>query len=125
MYSMPKSVKEAWASHEGPIIFTTVDQVGLPNSIYATCAALSDDGCIVIADNYFNKTKANIEGGSSASVLFITPDRTSYQVKGSVEYHVSGPYYAFMKSWNPEKHPGRAAVVIRPSVCYSGSRELI
>lgn len=124
MNTMPEEIKNAWEHHEGPIVFSTVDKRGIPNSIYATCVSLSDDGGIVIADNYFMKTRENLQGGSSGSVLFMTAEGTSYQVKGPIEYHGSGPYHAFMKSWNPRKHPGHAATVLRPEQFFQGSRAI-
>lgn len=124
MNRLPEEVLKVWTAHEGPIVFSTVSAEGMPNSIYATCVGMSEDGCIVIADNYFKKTKENVLAGSLASVLFISPEGTSCQVKGKVEYHVEGPYFDFMKSWNPQKHPGHAAAVLRPDSCFMGIRQV-
>ncbi|MDD5663124.1 MAG: hypothetical protein PHT71_02550 [Victivallaceae bacterium] len=79
---------------------------------------------IVIADNYFDKTKANILNGSVGTVLFITEDNKAYQVKGTLEYHRDGSMFDFMKCWNPEKHPGHAATVLTPNAVYSGAKKL-
>lgn len=117
-------LKSKWQKKEGPIVFTTVDTQGIPNSIYATCTQMSDDGKIVIADNYFNKTKQNISPECHAVVLFITSDGQAIQVKGTLDYETSGPYFDFMKSWNPEQHPGHAAAVLSVHHIYSGSEEL-
>lgn len=117
-------LREAWKHREGPIVFTTVDTEGIPNSIYATCTEMNEAGNIVIADNYFDKTKKNIIGGSKATVLFITDEGKSFQVKGSISYETSGESFTFMKSWNPEKHPGHAAMVISQEQVFSGSKQL-
>lgn len=117
-------VRDAWNDREGAIVFTTVDGKGMPNSIYATCTEMNGDGKIVIANNYFNKTKNNIESGSKGVVLFITAKGTSYQAKGSISYETSGENYDFMKSWNPEKHPGHAATVVSVEQFYSGGKQL-
>ncbi|NCC65559.1 MAG: pyridoxamine 5'-phosphate oxidase family protein, partial [Spirochaetia bacterium] len=69
---VPKIISEAWKNREKAVVLTTVDKNGLPNSIYATCTDLYQDGEIVVADNYFYKTKQNIESGTLASILFIT-----------------------------------------------------
>ena len=71
-----------------------------------TCTARYGGDLIVIADNYFAKTKKNILSGSKGSVLFITKDGTAYQAKGTIEYHREGEVFDDMKTWNPEKHPG-------------------
>ncbi len=36
MAQLPEKVVEAWEEREGPIVLTTVDNGGKPNSIYAT-----------------------------------------------------------------------------------------
>ena len=118
-------LKEAWQNKDGAIVLTTVDRDGMPNSIYATCVALSDDNRIVIADNYFYKTKKNIEAKSKATVLFITSEGTSYQVKGEIEYHTSGEVFTWMKGWNPTQHPGHGALVINATQMYSGKKQLL
>lgn len=75
---MSDVVKQAWEERDGAIVLTTVDNTGLPNSIYVTCIGLSDDNRIVIANNYFSKTKQNIDAKSKATVLFITKEGKSY-----------------------------------------------
>jgi predicted pyridoxine 5'-phosphate oxidase superfamily flavin-nucleotide-binding protein len=83
-----------------------------------------DDGSIVVADNYFKKTQENILAGSKGSILFITNDGKAYQVKGKIEYHKEGAIFDDMKSWNPKKHPGHAAAVLRVEDAYSGAEKL-
>ena len=124
MFQLPQAVEQAWEEREGPVVLTTVGQNGIPNAIYATCVGKTDSGQIVIADNYFNKTRANILAGSKGSVLFITKEGKSFQVKGVIEYHKDGEIFDFMKSWNPEKHPGHAAVALRAEEAYSGAKQL-
>jgi hypothetical protein len=124
MAKIPASVTTAWDNHVGAVILTTVDKNNIPNSIYATCVARYGDERFVVADNYFDKTRANIKNGSSASLLFITDADKAYQVKGSIEYHQSGPIFDDMKQWNPEKHPGHAAVAIVAEEIYTGSEKI-
>ncbi|MFA5258042.1 MAG: pyridoxamine 5'-phosphate oxidase family protein, partial [Opitutales bacterium] len=72
MITIPEAVISAWAERKGPVVLATVDSAGVPNAIYVTCVREYDGNSIVIADNYFNKTRANIQAGSSGSILFIT-----------------------------------------------------
>jgi predicted pyridoxine 5'-phosphate oxidase superfamily flavin-nucleotide-binding protein len=125
MAKMTIELKKAWENREGPIVLTTVDQEGIPNAIYATCVSMYDDETLVVADNYFLKTRENILLGSRASLLFITTEGNSYQVKGDVQYLTSGEIYENMKSWNPTRHPGHAAVAIKVRQVFSGSKQLI
>jgi len=125
MATLPEKVIQAWEEKSGPIILTTVDSAGIPNSIYATCIKKYDDSTIVIADNYFDKTRKNIQSGSKASVLFITKGGTSYQVKGSVRLHTEGEIFDDMKKWNPAQHPGHAAAAVTVEEVFSGSEKLV
>lgn len=118
-------LKEAWEQHQGPTVFTTVDQNSIPNSIYATCVKLLDDGRVVIADNYFNKTRANIQSGSKAALLFITDTNKAYQLKGSIQYLTEGEIYDDMREWVDQKHPRIAAAVLTMEELYSGAEQLI
>jgi hypothetical protein len=80
---------------------------------------------IVIADNYFDKTRRNIFQGSKGSVLFMTEANKPYQLKGSIEYHTEGEIFNDMKKWNPCKHPGHAAAVLVVEEAYSGAEKLL
>lgn len=124
MTALPNIVKEAWANREGYPVLTTVDTTGLPNAIYVGAIDIYDDNTIVVAENYLNKTKANILSGSKASLVFLTKERKSYQIKGSVEYIQSGPIFDFMKRINVPGYPGHAAVAIKVKVVYSGAEQL-
>ncbi len=124
MINIPESVLTAWADREGPIVLTTVDAAGVPNAIYASSVSLHGENTVLVADNYFKKTRANILAGSRASVLFITKERKAYQLKGHLEYHTSGPVFDTMKSWNSPKHPGVAAAALKVEQVYSGGEQL-
>jgi uncharacterized protein len=123
MVTLPEIVQEAWESRNGPVILTTVDEAGVPNAIYATCVSKFDDEHLVVADNYFGKTQANIKAGSRGTVLFLTGEGKSYQIKGSILYDTTGSYYQDMKCWNGER-PGHAAAVLTVEEVYSGSTKL-
>jgi uncharacterized protein len=121
---IPETVRQAWAKREGPVVLATVNTEGRPNIIYATCVNLHGDDRLVIADNYFDKTRSNIKGGSQGAVLFITGDNKAYQLKGTVEYHTSGPVFDDMKSWNPPAHPGHAAAALVVDEAFSGAKRI-
>lgn len=124
MTHLPDIVSQAWEQHEGPVVLTTVDSEGTPNAIYATCVSKFSADTLVVADNFFNKTRANILAGSKASLLFITKEGKSYQVKGRLEYHTEGPVFDAMKQWNPEKLPGHAATALKVEQVFSGGEQL-
>ena len=124
MPALPTAVSEAWEKREGPVVLTTVDDEGVPNAIYATCAAKYDESTLVVADNFFHKTRANILAGSKGSLLFITKEGKAFQIKGTIEYHASGPIFDHMKTWNPAKLPGNAAAALKVEQVYSGAEQL-
>ncbi|HDS16472.1 MAG TPA: pyridoxamine 5'-phosphate oxidase family protein [Proteobacteria bacterium] len=124
MAKLPEIVNEAWKNREERIIFTTVDKQGQPNAVYITCSARYGEDLIVIADNYFDKTKKNILAGSRGSVLFITKEGKAYQAKGSIQYLREGEIFDDMKTWNPTKHPGHAAAALKVEEIYCGAEKV-
>ncbi len=125
MAALPERVSRAWVDREGPVVLSTVNGDGVPNAIYATCVSKFSEDTIVVANNYFSKTLENILAGSKGSILFITKERKSYQIKGSIEYHTEGTIFEDMKKWNPEKHPGHAAAALKVEEVYSGAEKLL
>jgi predicted pyridoxine 5'-phosphate oxidase superfamily flavin-nucleotide-binding protein len=125
MAVLPEIVRTAWENREGPVVFSTVDGEGNPNAIYATCVRQFNEDTFIVADNFFNKTRANILAGSKGSLLFITKKRKSYQVKGQIEYHTEGAVFEAMKQWNPSNLPGHAAAALRVEHIFSGGEQLV
>ncbi len=125
MGKLTEDLIKAWDNRNGPSVLATVDAQGLPNAIYASCVGRFGDDKLVVADNYFDKTRKNIQAGSKGVILFITKDSKSFQVKGRLDYHDSGPVYADMKKWNPSKHPGHAAAILTVEEVYSGAKKLL
>jgi predicted pyridoxine 5'-phosphate oxidase superfamily flavin-nucleotide-binding protein len=125
MSALCQEVVAAWENRDGPVVLVTVDREGIPNAIYATCVSKYSEDTLIVADNYFNKTRANILAGSLATLLFITKDGKSYQIKGQVEYRTDGPIFDDMKQWNPARLPGHAAAAVKVRHVFSGARQLI
>jgi len=125
MAVLPEAVSRAWENREDAIVLTTVDAEGNPNAIYATCVRKFNEGTLVVADNFFKKTRANILSGSKGSLLFITKAGKSYQVKGYIEYHTEGAIYEDMKQWNPTKLSGHAAAALKVEQVFSGGEQLV
>ena len=125
MNKIPEIVQTAWSNREGPAVLATADRTGRPNAIYVNSLRLHADGTVVVADNYFHKTRANIHAGSKGAFLFITRDHKSYQLKGSFSYLTTGPVFDDMKTWNPSKHPGVAAASLQVEEIYCGAERLL
>ena len=125
MSALPEEVRKAWEDRKGPVILSTVNTDGIPNAIYACCVSKFNEDTIVVANNYFSKTLENILAGSKGSILFITKEGKSYQIKGSIEYHKEGSIFEDMKKWNPKKHPGHAATALKVEEVYTGAKKLL
>ena len=125
MKKMSEEVSKAWGNRKGPLVLTTVNNKSIPNSIYATCVSKYDESTVVVADNYFDKTRKNIFSGSMGTILFITDEDKSYQIKGPVKYYTDGDIFDDMKKWNPKKHAGHAAAALEIEEVYSGSKKLL
>lgn len=124
--AIPGTVREAWENREGPVVLATVDSDGVPNIIYATCVNVFGDDRLVVADNYFDKTRRNLQGGAKVgAILFLDKSGKAYQAKGTLEYHTSGDLFDHMKTWNPEKHPGHAVAALRVEEVYSGAEKIL
>jgi len=125
MKDSDKILVEAWANREGPAVLATVDAANTPNVIYvAEIRFVSGEG-LIVADNYFCKTRANIKRGTKGAILFFTKDRKSFQVKGPLTYHIEGPVFDNMRSWHDPKYPGVGATLLRVEEAYSGAEKLL
>ena len=125
MANMPDTAAEAWENREGPVVLTTVDSTGTPNTIYVTCVKKYSNHQIVVADNKMHKTRANVKSGSPVSLLYITKEKKAFQLKGSVAYVTEGAIFDDMKNgWLDKKYPGHAAVVITIEEVYNGAEKL-
>jgi len=124
MAALPEVVRAAWEDRNGPVVLATVNEAGSPNIIYAGCVSIFGIDKVVVADNYFSKTRDNILAGSKGSILFITKAGKAYQIKGSLEYHKEGEIFDDMKSWN-SKQPGHAATALNVEEVYSGAEKLL
>jgi len=101
MASLPKNVRQAWEEREGPVILATVSDTGVPNIAYVSRAELLGDDMVVLADRYFGKTRRNLMQGGTGALLFRDRQGKSYQIKGPVAYHQSGPVFDRVKGWTP------------------------
>ena len=125
MTALPEEASKAWDNRKSPVVLTTIDKNGNPNSIYATCASKYNEETIVVANNKFVKTLENILSGSKGSILFITEELKSYQIKGELEYHESGDIFDNMKEWNPQRLPGYGAAALIVKEVFTGAEKLL
>jgi predicted pyridoxine 5'-phosphate oxidase superfamily flavin-nucleotide-binding protein len=125
MERLPWEVLEDWERREGFPVLTTVDEHGLPNSVWVGSVWLEKGSYFVIGDNHFDKTRHNLQLGGPGCLLFLAPQIRGYQIKGRFEYHAQGPIFERMKrDLLDPKFPGVAAVVLRPGEVWRGAQRL-
>jgi predicted pyridoxine 5'-phosphate oxidase superfamily flavin-nucleotide-binding protein len=122
--ALPEEVQAAWKEREGPVVLVTISKEGIPNAIYASIAHLTGDNRLAVTDNYFFKTKENIDAGTKACLLFITKSRKAYQVKGTIDYFTGGPLFEEMRAWSDPKHPRKGVAVLNADAIYRGKDRL-
>jgi hypothetical protein len=124
MKSLPKAVSKAWDEREPLVILSTVCKDGVPNSIFVGVTGRYDDHTFFLANYYFNKTKQNIQNDGKASMLFLTNEKKSYQLKGTMELQDSGPVYEALKKISPPPYPALSVAVLHVEEVFSGSVKL-
>ncbi len=124
MNAIPDFVKNEWSIRQDAIVLTTVSDRGVPNSIYATQAALYGNKKVLVANNKFKKTLDNIEVNKEASVLFLTKEMKAYQLKGTISYMTSGEEFDDMKQWNRADLPGHGVAIIEVNEIYCGALKM-
>ena len=88
----------------------TASKKGLPNVTPIAFVQLIRDDTIWIADNFMQKTLANVrENPHIAVYLYDSESKKCLQVKGTVDVRVSGEDYEKIKKMVQEKKPGLPA----------------
>ncbi|MCE5260902.1 MAG: pyridoxamine 5'-phosphate oxidase family protein [Euryarchaeota archaeon] len=121
MVKMPPEVKETLAKQK-PIPIATATKDGTPNVVFVGLLKVLDDETLMLADNYFLKTAANLSENPRISILcYDSETKRSYQIKGSAKVYKTGPQFEEMRKWvhgtNP-KLPAKAAVVVKVEAVY-------
>jgi len=121
MVKVPEEIKGIF-SKQAAIPMSTSDKKGTPNVIYVLMWWWRDDETIVVVDNFFNKTRKNLEENPKASfVCFNQELGKSYQIKCSTKLETSGSLYEEgnkkAREWKPPL-PGKAVVICKVTDVY-------
>ncbi|MEM0232953.1 MAG: pyridoxamine 5'-phosphate oxidase family protein [Candidatus Nezhaarchaeales archaeon] len=104
-------------------VLATSSRDGKPNAVPIIFVWPWSEEEVVIADNFFLKTRANIEENPVASLTFWDPEtREGYQIKGRVQVHTSGPVFEEVASRVRSIRPTlktKAAVMIKVEEVYT------
>jgi hypothetical protein len=116
MVKLTEDMKESIANVR-PLPFATASKDGIPNVIPIGMCKLVDDTTIWIVDNYFLKTRNNLEENPKASLyVWGEGSKGCFQIKGDVEIKTEGDEYdaAYaMAKEKGEKYPAKALIVMK------------
>ena len=122
MVKMPPEIKDIVAKQK-PLPIATADKSGKPNVVFVTMWKILDDETILIVDNFFNKTRKNLETNPNMAVVAYDSElKKSYQLKGTVDIENRGDRYTSAKEMaDAKKLPGKAAVVFHIKEIYEAT----
>jgi len=128
---IPDNVKVALngALKSRRIVVGTASKKGVPNAVPIGSIRFLDDETIILVDNYFLKTRKNLEENPQLTLSFWDMEekegklitKEGYQIKGRVKIESSGPLYekikAEVKATNPNL-PAKAIVLVKVEEIY-------
>ena len=124
MAKLPEAVKKA-IDKQDVFPIATCSSEGVSNVVYVGWLKAIDDETVLIADNYFDKTRSNILSNPKMSFVVRDKDKGSFQIKGSVERLTDGPVFEEMQKWVKNSLPRVAAVVLHVEEVYNGAKQLV
>lgn len=100
----------------------TASKDGCPNVVPMTFVKALDDSRLLVADNYMDKSAANLEENPQVAIcVWDTETKQAYQVKGEAEVLRSGPVFDEVAAWVSGLQPHlttKAAVVVTVTHAY-------
>ena len=119
---IPQSIQEIFKG-DSAVAFGTATLDGNPNINMIGLKKIQDDETIILADNYFNKTLANVLKNNKGTILTKrAEDKLWYQLKGIFEYINEGPEYEEIKQWVKsvkETLPAKGMIVFKVEKIYN------
>jgi uncharacterized protein len=97
--------------------FATANKNGIPNINMIGIKKIEDDETVLLANNYFDKTLANLKENSEAALLTSkAEEKLWYQLKGTCQYLNEGPKYEEFRNWvksQNETLPAKGLVIFK------------
>ncbi|HWQ20293.1 MAG TPA: pyridoxamine 5'-phosphate oxidase family protein, partial [Methanotrichaceae archaeon] len=122
MVKMPADVKETLAKQK-PVPIATASSSGVPNVVFVGLLKIVDDETLMIADNFFNKTAANLAENPQISILcYDSATKKSFQIKGTANACKEGANFDEMRKWVKgvnDKLPAKSCVMVKVDAVYN------
>lgn len=80
------------------VVLATASKEGIPNVVVIGAKKILDDETILISDQYFNKTLANMQENPQVA-LTVWEKTEGYQIKGTVTIETSGHRFEETAKW--------------------------
>ena len=123
MVKIPLKVRKAIKDGK-PFSLATASKKGKPNVVYVGYLKIINNQTVLIADNYFKKTKKNILENPQIAFVVLDEKAGSYQLKGRVQYLTKGKYYDEVQEWCSKVHPRKGAVIVHVKEVYNGAKRI-
>jgi len=121
---IPTDIQEVM-NEDRAFVFATASKSAIPNINVIGIKQIEDDETVLLADNYFNKTLANIKENTEAAILTKNAEKKLwYQLKGTCQYINEGPRYEKFKEWVKSKRetfPAKGMVIFKVKQIYNTS----
>jgi predicted pyridoxine 5'-phosphate oxidase superfamily flavin-nucleotide-binding protein len=114
MVTLTSEIKESLAGTK-IVFFATAAKDGTPNAVPIGAFKLLDDETMLISDQYFRKTLANLKENPQAAISF-WGEKGGFQIKGTVTIHTSGDIFTKDVAWVKELKPNlvpKSAIVMK------------
>jgi len=120
MVTLTNEIKESLAATK-LAFFATSAKDRTPNVVPIAAFRVLDDATLLISDQFFNKTLANMKQNPKAAISW-WGEKGGFQIKGTVTIHTDGEIWrqdlAWMKEIRPNLKP-KGAVVLKITDVYT------
>jgi predicted pyridoxine 5'-phosphate oxidase superfamily flavin-nucleotide-binding protein len=100
MAKMTERMKELFDKVR-PVVLSTASIDGTPNAVPIGAKKIIDDETILISDQFFNKTLANMKANPKVAITY-WEGREGYQLKGTVTIETTGKRFEETAQWIEE-----------------------
>lgn len=119
MVTLTDEIRESLAATK-LVFLATSSKDRTPNVVPVGAFRILDDATLLISDQYFNKTLANLKENPKASISW-WGEKGGFQIKGTVTIHTNDEIFrqdvAWMKELRPQLKP-KSAVIMKITDVY-------
>ena len=119
MVTLTDEIRESLAATK-LVFLATSSKDRTPNVVPVGAFRILDDATLLISDQYFNKTLANLKENPKASISW-WGEKSGFQIKGTVTIHTNDEIFqqdvAWMKELRPQLKP-KSAVILKITDVY-------